>query len=212
MLCCALGLTLSASACGDDPARSAAASADTSETGAAASRAAAARFSSEKFSVPFDVDVPRWLPAEPSVEESNFVTWESTTADRKVRVLVPVSVYRPGDPEPTPPPTDYLAYLREQTASGAVLTDERTLEVSGRSVTVMTATTDRALDGSLGCQADGMTAANCFGLQPDLLLRIAVIPLDDTTLLAWSRAVRDEPGTDEQLADFDDMLASLDLR
>jgi hypothetical protein len=71
---------------------------------------------------------------------------------------------------------------------------------------------DRVIDGGLGCQADGLSAVDCFGLQPELLLRIAVVPVGDGTLLAWSRGVRDAPTTDEQFADFDRMMASLELR
>jgi hypothetical protein len=206
---CALTLALSATACGDDPTPAAAprASADSSPA-----PASPATFHSDTFAVPFDVEVPGWLPAEPSVEEAQFVTWESTSEDRKVRLLLPVSVYRPGDAAPTPPPADYLAYLREQAASGGEFTDETSLDVSGRSATVVTAGSDRPMDGSLGCQADGMTAADCFGLQPELLLRMAVVPLGNGTLLAWTRAVIGEPGIDEQFADFDAMLASLQLR
>ena len=207
-LCCAFGLTLSASACWDDPAPSPAAPAGED----ASPGTGAGTFSSDTFSVPFDVEIPSWLPADPSAEESHFVTWESTTEDRKVRMLVPVSVYVPGQAQPTPPPADYLGYLRSQEAAGASLTDEKAVDLDGRNVTLLTATTDRALDGDLGCQAEGMAAEDCWGLQPDLLLRIAVIPLDDSTLVAWSRAVRDEPGTEEQFADFDAMVASLELR
>jgi hypothetical protein len=206
---CVLTLALSATACGDDPAPAAAprASADSSPA-----PASPATFHSETFSVPFDVDVPAWLPAEPSVEETRFVTWESTSEDRKVRVLLPISVYRPGDTYTTPPPVDYLTYLREQAASGAEFTDETAVEVAGRSATLVTAGTDRAIDGSLGCPADGMTATDCFGLQPDLLLRLAVVPLDAGTLLIWARGVLGDPGIDEQFADFDEMLTSLELR
>jgi hypothetical protein len=209
--CCGFALVASAAACGTDAAP-AGGDAGPEDRSAGAGAASPATYSSDTFSVPFDVEVPSWLPADPSTEESHFVTWESTTEDRKVRMLVPVSVYVPGEAQPTPPPSDYLAYLRTQEAVGASFTDETTLEISGRSATVLTATTDRALDGDLGCHAEGMAAVDCWGLQPELLLRIAVIPLEDSTLVAWSRAVQDEPGTDEQFADFDAMVASLELR
>jgi hypothetical protein len=208
---CTLALTLSVAACGGDDEPTAAASAPDASAPAAD---APATYSSRTFDVPFAVQVPAWLPAEPSEEGPHFVTWESTSDDRKVRMLLPVSVYRPGEGAPTAPPgpAAYLPYLREQVEAGAVFTDEETLEVSGRSVTLVTAGSDRPIDGSLGCQADGMTAEDCFGLQPELLLRMAVIPLEDATLLTWSRAVVGAPGLDEQFADFDRMVASLDLR
>jgi hypothetical protein len=205
---CAMALVLTACAAG--PAASAGPT--TAGRSASGSDARSATYSSTTFVVPFEVEVPGWLPAQPSVEESNFVTWESTSEDRKVRMLVPVTVYLPGETTPSPPPADYLPYLLGQAQSGGEFTDQETVQVDGREATLLTATTGSGgLDGSLGCQSEGMAAEDCWGLQPDLTLRIAVIPLDGTTLLAWSRTVRDDPGSDDQIADFDQMISTLQL-
>jgi hypothetical protein len=204
---CALALALAA--CAADPAPSAEPAADSAST--SSSEGQPASYRSTTFTVPFQVEVPGWLPAQPSTEESNFVTWESTSADRKVRMLVPVSVFRPGETAPSAPPEDYLGYLLDQARAGGEFADQKTVEVDGRQVTLLTATSSSELDGSLGCQSQGMAAEDCWGLQPDLVLRIAVIPLEGSTLLAWCRTVRGEPGQEALLADFEQMLSTLRL-
>src|SRR5215210_6681721 len=131
---CALALTVAVTGCAADATPTAgAANSEAADSEAANSRAAddATDYRSQEFSVPFEVQVPTWLPVEPSEETANFLTWESTSEDRKVRMLVPVSVYRPGDTAPTPPPEDYLAYLRGQSAVGGSFTHEVSLDVSG---------------------------------------------------------------------------------
>src|SRR4051794_30624781 len=97
---CAMALVLTACAAGP------AASAGPTIAGrsASSSDARSATYSSTTFAVPFDVDLPGWLPAQPSTEEPNFVTWESTAEDRKVRMLLPVVVYRPGEVQASVPP------------------------------------------------------------------------------------------------------------
>ena len=76
----------------------------------------------------------------------------------------------------------------------------------------MTATTPNSLDGSLGCQEEEMFAADCFGLQPDLILRIAVIDTDAGPLLVWVRDIRGADDRDIEYESFDAMLASLRFR
>ena len=51
-----------------------------------------------------------------------------------------------------------------------------------------------------------MTAEDCFGLQPEVTLRIAVIDVGDETLLVWVRDIRGAPA---EYATFDAMLASI---
>jgi hypothetical protein len=89
---------------------------------------------------------------------------------------------------------------------------EVTTTIDGHPATIMTATTDTALDGSLGCQNDGMDAADCFGLQPGLALRLAVVDVDGTLLLVWARTIEDSSDRSEVFADFEQMLASLRFR
>jgi hypothetical protein len=83
--------------------------------------------------------------------------------------------------------------------------------VGGQAATLLTATTDRALDGSLGCPTRKTSAPDCFGLQPDLALRIAVVKVHDQTLLIW---LREDEGADtaeikERIEAFEEMLATL---
>ena len=83
------------------------------------------------------------LPAEPTTDTANFVTWESATQDYPaVRFLVPVNVYVPGDTEPTPPPADYLTYLLGQSDDGATFSDQAETTVDGFPATLVTATVD----------------------------------------------------------------------
>jgi len=174
-------------------------------------QAASHGFASTTFAVPFEVDVPTWLPNRPSAEELNFLTWtgEDEWIDRAVRVLAPVNVYAPGAAVTSALPTDYLSYLRAQTTFGARFVDESSITIGGRPATVMTATTSASLDGSLGCQAKGIGAHDCFGLQPYFALRIAVVDVDGRTLLLWARAVEGAPDSSEQFADFEQMLSTL---
>ena len=109
-------------------------------------------------------------------------------------------------PRRASPPDDYAAYLLGQAADGAEFTDITNTTVDGRPATLVTANVADSLDGSLGCPETGMTAHDCFGLQPDLTLRIAVIDTGDETLLVWVRDIRGAPA---EYATFDAMLASI---
>jgi hypothetical protein len=93
------------------------------------------------------------------------------------------------------------------------------ITVDGRPATLMnvTRTIDAShpegfLDGSLGCpERDADRAEGCFGPQPDLLLRPAVIDVGGTTLLAWARMNKDNP--DQAFAAmFERMLTSVQFR
>ena len=139
--------------------------------------AAETAYSSTSFVVPFDVTLPAWLAPTPAVEDPNFVTWEGAAIDRAVRVLVPVAVYPPGSDTTTPPPADYLDYLLAQSAHGALFSDITQSTVDGHPVTIVTATIPGpdGLHGSIGCPAERLGSHDCLGIQPDLVLRIAVI-------------------------------------
>ena len=179
---------------------------DTAATGPVTATGSA--YTTKTFEMPIDVTVPGWLPAEPTVEKLDFVTWEAPDGARAVRVLLPVAVYPPGSAGATAPPKDYLAFLLGQTDQGAHFTDQTKTTVGGRPATIVTATADKPLEGSIGCPAASMTAPDCFGLQPDLNLRIAVIGTGDKTLLVW---LRNNVGVDErmELESFDQMLSSI---
>jgi len=144
------------------------------------------------------------------------VSWNAIDSpDEKVRLLVPVVVYPPGSAMPEPPPQDYLSYLRQLAAGGAELSHETQITVDGHPATLVNLTSassgrpDGYLDGSLGCpSADSERAEGCFGPQPELLLRIAVVDVGGTTLLAWARMNRDGPDP-SFVGAFEQMLATI---
>jgi hypothetical protein len=165
---------------------------------------------STSFVVPFEVTLPPWVTPEPDAELPNFVTWEGDQVDRGIRFLFPLNVYLPGETSPTDPPADYAAYLLGQEKYGAVFEDVVETTVDGLPATIVTGTTDGGhLDGSLGCQEEGLAAEDCFGLQPDLILRLAVIETDAGPLLVWVRDIRGADDRDPEYESFDEMLASL---
>jgi hypothetical protein len=137
------------------------------------------------------------------------VTWEAGSVDRALRVLVPVSVYPPGGTGRTPPPADFLGYLLAQREHGAEFSDITETTVDGRPATIVTATVADHLDGSLGCPDEQLPAPDCFGLQPELILRIAVIDTGEQTLLAWVRDTRGDGSTAPEYESFMEMLATL---
>ena len=131
-----------------------------------------------------------------------------------VRFLVPVSVYTPGSKKASKPAKDYLPYLLSQAKSGVRFTDKVQATIGGRPATILSGTTDRGLDGSLGCPHMDEAPEDCFGLQPDLSLRLAVVQFDDKVLLIWLRTRLDaeQQDTTAKVASFTDMLASISFR
>ena len=65
------------------------------------------------------------------------------------------------------------------------------------------------LDGTLGCPEAGADQFDgCFGPQPDLLLRLAIVDVGDQTLLAWARTPKGAP--DEAFVEmFEQMLTTV---
>ena len=170
------------------------------------------RYATTVFEMPFDLDVPDWLSPNPSEEQPHFVTWHDPSNDRRaVRFLIPVEVYEPGTSGASRVPADYMSYLTAQAAHGASFEDDVTTTVDGRAARVVTARVDAALDGSLGCPDAEMAASDCFGLQPEFVLRIAVIDTDGAApLLVW---LRDDVGAASDFAAdrdaFDRLLANI---
>lgn len=167
-------------------------------------------YTSSTFVIPFDLTPPDWLDARPHIEQPNFVTWESPGLPA-VRLLVPVSVYPPGDTVPAETPSDFLPYLLAQTTQGAHFSDQATAQVGGRPATLLTATVDEGLDGSLGCAAPETAAEDCFGLQPDFLLRMAVVPVRGKNLLIWLRLDKNTAPAEAtaRMSAFETMLSSI---
>ena len=168
-------------------------------------------YTSTSFKVPLMVIVDPLLKSPPNPDSPDLLSWDATSSPNEaVRFLIPVELYIPGSSAPRPPPTNYLDYLRGQAAHGAEFSNVSTITVGGHPATLMTATTRDALDGSLGCPVKGADQAEgCFGLQPDLDLRIAVIDMGaGRTLLAWARTGTEAPD-DEFVAMFERMLTSV---
>ncbi|HYN34937.1 MAG TPA: hypothetical protein VES40_20095, partial [Ilumatobacteraceae bacterium] len=167
-------------------------------------------YSTTVFAAPFDIAVPDWLEPRPSEEHPNFVTWNERAAGRAVRFLIPVDVFAPGTADAGPVPDDFVGYLMAQRDHGAKFSDEATTTVDGRPATIVTATIDQGLDGSLGCPEANMSASDCFGLQPEFVLRIAVIETGAAPLLVWLRDdVYPAPDLAADRDAFDQVLANV---
>jgi len=173
-------------------------------------------YASKAFVVPLAVTVGAWLKSPPNPDSRNLLSWDAADGSgNKVRFLVPVNLYRPGSPSPEAPPKDYLTYLQGLTSQGVKLSDVTKVTVDGHPATLMSATSTNSsglLDGSLGCPTVGADQAEgCFGVQPDLILRIAVIPVGNSTLLAWARTSKALPDA-AFVAMFETMLKSVRFR
>jgi len=174
-------------------------------------------YASKAFVVPLTVTVDASLKSPPNPDSRNLLSWDAAhDSSAKVRFLVPVNLYRPGSSAPEAPPRDYLAYLQGFTSQGVKYSDMAKITVDGHPATLMsvTSTNDSGLlDGSLGCPTVGADQGEgCFGFQPDLSIRIAVIPVGNSTLLAWARTSKDSPDTAAFFALFGTMLKSVRFR
>ena len=110
-------------------------------------------YASKAFAVPLTITVPAsFFKAQPNSDTSTFLTWFTGSTENegrfhRVRFLLPVALYRPGQTAPETPPKDYLTYLRGLSRQGATLADEKKITVDGHSATLMTVTTEQHLDG-----------------------------------------------------------------
>jgi len=177
---------------------------------ASTSSAAVQTYSSKAFVLPLTVTVDAALKSPPTDDSRNLLSWDSAQPDEgAVRFLVPVELYRPGRSLPEPPPKDYLTYLQGLTKDGAKLSNTTKITVDGHPATMMSVTTDAGIDRSFGCAERGSDKGEgCFGPQPDLLLRMAVIDMGETTLLAWARVSKDNPDH-AFIAMFEQMLTTV---
>jgi hypothetical protein len=177
-------------------------------------------YASKAFAVPLTIAVPASFKAQPNSDTSTFLTWVTGSTENegrfhRVRFLLPVSLYRPGQTAPEPPPKDYLTYLRGLSRQGATLADEKKITVDGHSATLMTVTATQHLDGAEGCpQTKGVPDAggDCYGPQPEAAARIAVIDVSGRTLLAWAGINKDAPDESAFFAEFEAMLKSVQFR
>jgi hypothetical protein len=184
-----------------------------------ASSPATQTYATKNFMLPLTVTVDASLKSPPASDLKTFLTWYAAhSSDNKVRFLVPTNVYRPGSTISKAPPKNYLAYLQGLTSHGVTLSHVVRTTVDGHPATLMTATSDSAagpdgfFDGTLGCPNIGADQSEgCYGIQPDVLARLAVIPVGHTTLLAWARTSKASP--DEAFfAMFERMLKSVRFR
>jgi len=171
--------------------------------------------------VPLTITVPAsFFKAQPNSDTSTLLTWftgstENEGTFHRVRFLLPVALYRPGQTAPETPPKDYLTYLRGLSGQGATLADEKKITVDGHSATLMTVTSTQHLDGAEGCpQTQGVpdAAEDCYGPQPEAAARIAVIDVSGRTLLAWAGINKDAPDESAFFAEFEAMLKSVQFR
>ncbi len=178
-------------------------------------------YASKAFAVPLTITVPAsFFKAQPNSDTSTFLTWftgstENEGTFHRVRFLLPVALYRPGQTAPETPPKDYLTYLRGLSRHGVTLADEKKITVDGHSATLMTGTSTQHLDGATGCpQTQGVPDAgeDCYGPQPEGAARIAVIDVSGRTLLAWASINKDAPDESAFFAEFEAMLKSVQFR
>jgi len=175
-------------------------------------------YASKAFAVPLTITVPAsFFKAQPNSDTSTLLTWFTGSEARyhKVRFLLPVALYRPGQTAPETPPKDYLAYLRGLSRQGATLADEKKITVDGHSATLMTDNAEHDLDGSIGCpQTQGVPdpGGDCFGFGPVPAIRIAVIDVSGRTLVAWAGINKGASDESAFFAEFEAMLQSIKFR
>jgi hypothetical protein len=139
-------------------------------------------YSSKASVLPLTVTVDAGLKSPPNPDSPNLLSSDATASDEnKVRFLVPVELYRPGSSTPEAPPKDYLTYLQGQPKEGAELSKVTKISVDGHPATLMN------------------------------LLRLAVVDVGETTLLAWARMNTDNPDP-AFAAMFEQMLTTVRFR
>lgn len=182
-----------------------------------ASSPASQTYASKAFVLPLTVTVDASLKSPPNPDSRHLLSWDAAnSSDNKVRFLVPTNMYRPGSTVSKAPPKNYLPYLQSLTSDGVQFSNVTKVTVDGRPATLMTATSNAPFPdffaGTLGCpRPDADQVEDCFGIQPVIIVRIAVIPVGNTTLLAWARTSRDHPDG-EFFAMFERMLNTVRFR
>jgi hypothetical protein len=178
-------------------------------------------YASKAFAVPLTITVPAsFFKAQPNEDTSTLLAWLTGSSENegrfhRVRFLLPDSLYRPGQTAPETPPKDYLTYLRGLSRQGATLADEKKITVDGHRATLMTVTTEHALDGSIGCPQIGGSpdaAGDCYGPQPEAAARVAVIGVSGRTLVTWAGINKGASDESAFFAEFEAMLNSVQFR
>ena len=192
----------------------------TSATSSLAPTASAQSYTTRAFAIPLTIMVLTAFKAEPNSDTKTFLTWYTGSQNmnaefHRVRFLLPVMLYRPGRTLPEVPPKDYLTYLRGLSPQSATLADEKKITVDGRSATLVTGTTEQHLNGVLGCpqtERGPDPGEDCYGLQPEAAIRIAVIDVSGRTLVAWASTNVGASDVPAFFAEFEAMLQSVKFR
>jgi hypothetical protein len=192
-------------------------SGSTKAPAASPSSPATQTYASKAFVLPLTVPVDASLKSPPNPDSAHLLSWDAAnSSSSKVRFLAPTNLYHPGSSASEAPPRNYLKYLQGLASHGAQLSHVTTITVDGHPATLMTATSATGpqgfFDGTLGCPNIGADQAEgCYGIQPDLILRLAVIPVSNTTLLAWARTSKASPN-EAFFAMFERMLDGVRFR
>jgi hypothetical protein len=168
----------------------------------------------DTFVAPFEIRLADWLDPGSAETAEHFATWQSADEQRALRVLSPVSVYRPGSRTESSPPADFTTYVLSLAGSGATMTDRVDTEVDGHPAVEVTdglSPGAESLDGALGCPEPGLDAGECFGPQDELVLRMVVLDVAGGPVMIWERDYADQAASLDY-ASFDDMVASLHFR
>ena len=135
----------------------------------------------------------------PVTEKPNMLLWEGTSEDRAIRFLAPVAVYPPGNP----------THGRSRTTTSPTSSAKKPPAPSSATSPRPPSAADPAtlVTANVPAASTGRSAARprphrcvCFGLQPELTLRIAVIELDPAPLLVWLRDIRRPDGSTSKTA------------
>jgi hypothetical protein len=189
-------------------------STDANAPASGASPSTGSRYTSVEFAIPLSVTVPTVLAAAPIDDTPGLLTWTANANDNnQVRFLSPAEVY-PAKllSTPMPAPADMLSDLHGLSSHGAWFTDEKSVTVGGIPAHLMTAHTLQSMDGTVGCPVVGADQAEgCFGLQPEVVLRMAVLDVHGKPLLIWARTDSTRPDA-AFLAAFESMLSTVEFR
>ena len=123
----------------------------------------------------------------------------------------------PGDPPGTdrdmPDFAGYVAAMASLVGSEDVsISDVTTATVGGRRATIMTVTPTRDMEGAVGCYVGSGIGDDCVDLFAEVTTRMAIVDTGATPLVILSRTPTANPKRQEWLAQFDQMLPTVQFR
>ena len=156
--------------------------------------------------VPIRLVQPAGMPLE--VRDPHLLTWKVRGNDEdKIRVMVPTAVM-PDGAASGPAPADYHAYLAGLRSQGARITADRPVTVGGAAGRLFTITSTRQIDSGVGCWSE--REDGCFGLPPDLTLRMATVTVDGHAVVLWARTTTASPNP-RVVSAFESMLPTVEF-